>query len=238
MQSDMTPDGLDFIKFRQSILGFFDSRQAGDIYKYYYSSVSNHPTLYASVYACLTYSLLGKLQELSNESRCEWLEYFDSFQNGNDGLFYDPVVANDLLYDNSDWWGARHLALHMITAYTDLGSKPKYPFYFLTKYLDIYDWLNGCDWSSAIGMTSDIDNKIMNIGCLLQYQRDTWEDEKARQSILDLQQYLLEKINPQRGCGDVMTFPIWNNGQEWYSLLIIYFLCFFTIKFQFNIQIK
>lgn len=37
MQSDMTPDGLDFIKFRQSILGFFDSRQAGDIYKYYYS---------------------------------------------------------------------------------------------------------------------------------------------------------------------------------------------------------
>jgi hypothetical protein len=169
--------------------------------QYYYSSSCSKPTLYASAYACMTKSLLGEFRGYSKVQKREWADYFDSFQSSDDGLFYDPVVLNDI-YIHSDWWGARHLALHMISAYTDIDSRPKYPFTFLYKYYElnyISNWLNDYDWNSSELALSDIDNKIMNIGCLLQYQRDYWGDKKAGEAIKNLKYYLRKKINIETG---------------------------------------
>jgi hypothetical protein len=147
----------------------------------------------------MTLSLLGELEKLSDVEREEWRNYFDSFQNESDGLFYDPAVQNDI-YNDSDWWGARHLALHMISAYTDLGYRPSYPFAFLKKYYEpaaIEEWLDQFDWKSESIGAKDVDNKIMNIGCLLQYQRDYWDDTAAGQAIEFLKKYLRSKLNKQ-----------------------------------------
>ena len=174
---------------------------SGKNFEYLYSENSNQTTLYSSAYACMTLSLLGRLNELTADQKSRWIEYFDTFQIADDGLFYDPVVHNEI-YADTDWWGARHLALHMISAYTDLGGKPQYPFRFLEHYYKptrIATWLDAFDWQSSIGLTNDIDNKIMNIGCLLQYQRDTWGDAKAGDSVRYLQQYLKDRINPETG---------------------------------------
>lgn len=191
-----------FQEVANKVFEFIKKRKVpGKDFEYLYSENSNQPTLYSSAYACMTLSLLGSLNDLTADQKSRWMEYFDTFQIADDGLFYDPAVQNEI-YADTDWWGARHLALHMTSSYTALGGKPQYPFRFLEHYYKpahIAAWLDAFDWQSSIGQTNDIDNKIMNIGCLLQYQRDTWGDAKAGDSVRYLQQYLRDRINPEIG---------------------------------------
>ena len=156
-----------------SALQFLEARRhtSDNVFEYRYSAQSRKPTLYASVYACIVLSLLGRLRQVSETDRLAWSSYFDSFQSEEDGLFYDQEIMNEI-YPDTDWWGARHLALQIISAYTALGMTPKYPFRFLQRYYDTNQlgaWLDESDWADSVGLTDDVDNKIMNIGCLLQY---------------------------------------------------------------------
>jgi hypothetical protein len=232
------PDNFDFSAFMVQVKHFLESMQTDDTGIHYrYSNSSTKPTLYASAYACMTRSLLSDLQSYSAEDKRVWATYFDSFQSPDDGLFYDPAVMNDLFKD-TDWWGARHLALHMISAYTDLGMRPKYPFSFLGKYYQegfIKTWLDAFDWQGVSLGTGDVDNKIMNIGCLLQYQRDCWNDQKAAVAINVLKDYLRDKINPDTGMWGVFST---NNAHQRsrmvqfaYHLLAIFF---YDKDFNFN----
>jgi len=84
----------------------------------------------------MTLSHLNELSKYTSEEKRQWVDYFDSFQSSEDGLFYDQTVRNGI-YDDTDWWGARHLALHLISAYTMLDASPKYPFKFLERYYDL-----------------------------------------------------------------------------------------------------
>jgi prenyltransferase beta subunit len=193
---------FDFLIFKQRVLSFLKNMQTDETgFNYRYSFSCTQPTLYSSAYCCMTYSLLGHLKNMDSNLKNDWVAYFDSFQSATDGLFYDPVVKNEY-YTNSDWWGARHLALHMINAYTQLGARPKYPFYFLERYYDLSyleGWLRENKIQFMNEMANDFDNKLMNIGCLLQYQRDFFNDNKAGQSVEFIQQYLLEELNPNTG---------------------------------------
>lgn len=198
-QADVT--GFDFENLKIDVLKFLKQMKCDDApFAYHYSSSSTRPTLYSSVYACMTLSLLGELDKLSPEEKSGWGKYFDSFQSKADGLFYDSVVQNEI-YNDSDWWGARHLALHIITAYADLGVKPRYEFNFLKEYTPdaICKWLDEFDWDSAELGIGDVDNKIMNIGCLLQYQRDFFGDAEADLSLYSLKKYLKDKIYAPTG---------------------------------------
>lgn len=190
---------FDYGSFRAKVLRFLEAcRVGGEEPRYIFSQSVTIPTLYASAYACITRSLL---RDVEPGLGLRWADYFDRFQNPADGLFYDPVIRCNSFHD-LDWWGARHLALHMINAYAKIGRRPKHPFRFLEKYYDeetIYRWLDAHDWKSPNIGECDIDNKIMNIGSLLQYQRDTWQDRRAGESVEALQQYLLRKINAGTG---------------------------------------
>jgi len=204
--------GFDFKNLKIDVLKFLKKMKCDDApFAYYYSKSSTKPTLYSSVYACMTLGLLGELDKLSPEEGSEWGKYFDSFQNEDDGLFYDSVVQNEI-YNDSDWWGARHLALHIVCAYSDLGLKPKYQFKFLDEYCEpgaIVKWLSKFDWRSGSIGDDDIDNKIMNIGCLLQYQRDYWSDRRAAAALIELKEFLRTKINKNTGIwgGDDLREP-------------------------------
>lgn len=191
------------VDLKSEICKFIESNCCkGNRYQYCYSESSSQPTLYASAYACMTLSLTGDLNKYSKKDKMEWVKYFDSFQSEEDGLFYDPVVDGDL-YRTGDWWGVRHLSLHMISAYTDLQAQPRYQFKFLKDYCNInslQNWLNGIDWNiDVFSYDSDIDNKIMNITCLLQYQRDFFHDAEAGNAVNYLKNYLKNKINPKTG---------------------------------------
>ena len=195
-------ENFNFIDFKLKLLNFIKSLQFGDEqFMFRYSLSVTKPTLYASVYALMTLSLLGEINKLSDQQKKDWKKYFDSFQSEIDGLYYDPVVQNEI-YNDSDWWGARHLALHIVTAITQLGYKPKYPFLFLRKYYELVNidkLLDEVDWQSDVSYSNDIDNKLMNIGCLLQYQRDFMKDNEAAKSLEYLKKQLKTKINNVNG---------------------------------------
>jgi glycosyltransferase involved in cell wall biosynthesis len=183
-------------------VNFVRSMKAGTdtgLFRYAPSRLKSH--IYASAYACMILSLYGELEGFTASDRRRWADYFDSFQSEDDGLFYDEVLRNEL-YDNTDWWGARHFALHVIPTYTALGCKPKYPFKFVLTYYDtqqLRNLLDSVDWESAIPHSNDIDNKIMNIGSALQYSRDFNTDGRASAAVSFLLGYLKEKINPSTG---------------------------------------
>lgn len=236
-QPPVTPETFNSGQLKTRILGFVNSLQMpGQAFQYRYSSSCNQPTLYASAYVCMTLSMLGDLASLNAVHRAEWAAYFDSFQSPEDGLFYDPILQNEI-YAETDWWGARHLALHMISAYTDLGSKPQYPFYFLKYYYNLENirkWLDAFDWNKAFSHANDVDNKIMNIGCLLQYQRDAWSDDRAGAAVAYLQQYLLERINPETGMWG--QYDVSNPDQRSRMVQFAYHL--FPLFFYDNIEVR
>jgi len=186
---------------KERVLNFLSSMNYGhDRHQYRYSASCSKPTLYASAYACMTLSLYEELNKLSESEKSSWIAYFDSFQR-EDGLFYDSAVDNHI-YNDTDWWGARHITMHMISAYTDLGARPKQPFAAIRQHYqlgNLSDWINSEDWSSPSLGQGDIDNKIMNIGCMLQYQRDAWHDEMAASALTELKDALRSKINPTTG---------------------------------------
>lgn len=122
--SSMAEKAVLFHEITNKVYEFIKKRKApGKDFKYLYAENSNQPTLYSSAYACMTLSLLGRLTDLTAGQKSRWIEYFNSYQSDADGLFYDPVV-DSALFRTANWWGTRHLALHMIIAYTDLGGRP------------------------------------------------------------------------------------------------------------------
>jgi hypothetical protein len=191
-----------FLGLKETTLRFLERMKLGEtVGSYRYAQSCSKPTIYSSAYAVMTFSLYGMAEHIRTEERKAWVGYFDAFQSPHDGLFYDPQIHN-ALYAEGDWWGARHFALHAIPAYTALGSRPRTPFRFLDPYLDVnflHRMLETTDWNSAIPGENDIDNKIMNIGCGLQYARDWFGSRPAGKSVSFLHEYLLNKINPETG---------------------------------------
>jgi hypothetical protein len=231
---------FDFSNFRNETINFLKKMNSGNQpFTYRYSNVCKKPTLYASAYACMTLGILGELDKLSDEEKIEWGNYFDSFQRAEDGLFYDNIVHNEL-YNDSDWWGARHLAIHMISAYTQLGIKPKYKFIYLENYCrpgNLHKWLDNFDWGSSTIGFGDIDNKIMNIGCLLQYQRDALGDDDAALAVDELKSYLKGKINISTGMWG--GFDLNDKDQQSRSVQFAYHLLtifFYDNEFDFAVE--
>ncbi len=198
------PAYLDFSygELKGKTLSFVKSMKLGTSgFEYKYSKSCEIPNIYSSAYACMILSMFGEIEKLTTDDRRRWAQYFDGYQSGKDGLFYDESLRNEI-YDDTDWWGAKHLVLHLVNVYIALGCRPKHPFYFLEKYYDevyLKRWLDEQDWRGKIGLTTDIDNRVMNIATALHYQRDFWGDERAAGAIRFMQGYLLDKINPQTG---------------------------------------
>lgn len=192
---------FDYKSFRHSVLQFVDGlKSSSNECEYLFSHDCQAYTLYGSVYALMTLSMLGKINQLKCSESASWTNFLNSFQQSN-GIFVDSAVNNEI-YMNSDWWGARHLTLHTISAFTALGTRPKYPFSFLTPYYKedyLCSWLESFDWTGSEMGDCDIDNKIMNIGCLLQYQRDWFDDAEATRAVSFLRSFLRSKINKQTG---------------------------------------
>ena len=184
--------------FSNNVMSFVQSMKINNDFSYRYAPSVPTPTIYGSVFACLLYFLLNKQHTLSKNEIKLWGNYFNSFQN-EDGLFVDKAIENDFFYEY-DWWGARHLSLHVIICLNYLGVKPKYEFNYIKKYYDekiLKAYLSSLDFNDII--TKDVDNAMMNLGCLMQYQRDFFDDVEAGNMLTILIEELEKKINPRWG---------------------------------------
>ena len=188
---------FDFARLRNQVLQFVNSLR-DENGEFRFASSSKKPCLYATVYGYLIYDLIGELDETSHI----WLkDYLDSFQIEN-GLFYDDRNYTSI-YDEGDGWGARHLALHIIILYESINSTPKYNFSFLEKFHDkdnVKEWIQNLNWKNAWGAS----NAVMNIGCLLQYQRDYLHSD-----IGDGLEYIIDWLETNM----IEGMPLWHEGQ-------------------------
>jgi len=149
----------------------------------------------------MTRSLLGDLDLLSSSHRKDWIDYLASFQDESTGLFKDEALIDSPYFEDCDWWGQRHLAVLVCNALVSLGGKSKYDINFLEPYYDdkyLYDWLNSCNLSQPSN-EDDTDNKIMNIGALLQYSRDFFGNKQAGKTLDNLLGWLKVKLNEDSG---------------------------------------
>lgn len=221
---------FDFENIKKETLLFVKNMRVNDsIVKYKFASSQQKENIYSSVYACLIYDMYGEIEKLADAQKQEWVDYFDSLQKPNDGLWYDANLKNQH-YDDSDWWGARHLAIHMIAGYTALGLKPKYKISYVEKYYDksyLYSWLDSFDWNDFFDHSNDVDNKIMNIAVIMQYNRDFFDDMEAREAMNNLYDYLDSKVNPLTGmwgkCDTQNPYELSRSVQFAYHLLMPYF---------------
>ena len=182
--------------FGEKILTYVDSLNVENGINHRYSSSVPHDTIYGSMYACMIKFLLNKT--ISQAEKESWITYFNQFQN-EEGYFIDKKIECENYY-NLDWWGANHLSLHLIICYTYLDAKPKYEFNYIKKFYEksfLLNFLGGLDFNDIYH--KDADNALMNIGTILQYQRDFFNDEAAAKTLSILLDELEKKINPKWG---------------------------------------
>jgi len=229
---------FDYERMKRRCISFVNSMRLETFYKYKFAPSQKKENIYSSVYACLLLDMYGEIENLSESQKEEWAEYFDSFQREDDGLWYDKNLLNQYYYD-SDWWGARHLAVHIIVAYAALGRKPKYKIRSVEKYYDLNytkSWLDRVNWNEFFGHNNDIDNKLMNIMSILQYNRDFYGDENANRTLEFIYNYLDSKTNPITGmwgkCNIEDPYQLSRTAQFAYHILMAYFYDKREIKYK------
>jgi prenyltransferase beta subunit len=203
-KSRLTIDaGLSVHDLRSTTLTYVESMRIngpGPYGRYRYCQSQSAPLLYASVYAVLTRSLYGDLDNLTNQDREEWIKYIQSFQC-EDGLFRDPEVDCELA-STVMWWGWQHLTFHAISALTLLGGVCKKDFLCLESLMDtsnIERWF--IERKIRKSESSDIDaHSPLYLITLLQYIRDFHDSNWANAAINKIIDLLNAQIDPLTGC--------------------------------------
>lgn len=199
---------FDYNKFCDEIVEYMGKMQVAP-YEYKYSASRKAPCLYASIYAVMLEGLLGVLKERKQEDLKAWADYFNQFQNPDDGIFYDPVLTGPSYEHIGSWnegWGKHHLMGHIIIAFARLGHTPKYRLKYLEKFYDseyLKTWMNQFDFSKDVWTLS---NYFMNLYSVMEYARDYMSEQRADASIKLMAEWLIEKQNPETGMWHTQSF--------------------------------
>ena len=197
---------------KNRVLHYLDSLRTGE-FEYKFCTSAPGPCLYSSIYACMLLGMFGELDAWPMNKMNKWLEFFNSFQCQSDGHFRDPVLDGEAYEGNAIWgdgWGVRHLAGHIIIAYSRLGGLPRYSFSFLEPYFDstyLEQWLKGFDFSNNVWSQS---NYIMNIFVLLQFIRDRMNEDRANKPLQQIRDWLLKTQRTDTGMWhkyDITGYP-------------------------------
>lgn len=168
--------------------------------RYLYATGMTIPVLYASAYAAMTRHLYGDLQGLGERERREWIGYLQSHQD-EDGLFRDPAIHNQQMYEGDpEWCGRRHLSCHVVAALSCLGVVAEKPQRWLGPFCEpggIEGWLESRDWEEQPDL---VGNEVLNVGALLQYARDFQGHPHAGDTVQRLLVWLSSHhLNPETG---------------------------------------
>jgi hypothetical protein len=187
-----------FQGLRQSTLSYVASNHRTEFGIGAYSYLEDGPPLlYASCYAALTRHLYGDLNQLSDTEKIEWAAYLQKYQE-DDGLFHDPLIDCPQAA-SADWWGWRHLTLHVLMTLTALGGTARKPFCLLDNFRTpgkITEWLESRNWKQDAACVS---NEIQNYATMLQYAKDFQGENWCNDALEEMYQWLDTHQDPQTG---------------------------------------
>ena len=187
-QAKKTAEIFEFNVFRKQILKYIGNQKIQGSELYSFSNSQNGTEIYSNTYALMTFGLLGVVDSINVDHA---FEYIYNSQSA-DGLFRDQKLQCELA-EKGHHWGWHHLAPHVIIAFDYLKEKPKYDFHnIIDKFTNhsMSDWLSSLDWKKNYLMTS---NQIMNIGVLLQYSRDNFNNKRSGQLIAEMKDWLFHE---------------------------------------------
>lgn len=174
--------------YQNSVLRFVQSNELGLPGRYRYSACCTEPTLYSSSYAAMIYSLFNR----EIPERGEWVRWLCAHQE-DDGLFRDPVIFGQGWYKyDALWCGRTHLTSHVVIALACMGTAAPKEITFLKPWEDVdflVKWLESRLWNCE-GDISQTGNEIMNVGGLLQYERDFHANGRAGHAVSVLLEWL------------------------------------------------
>ncbi|GAA0856511.1 hypothetical protein [Aliiglaciecola litoralis] len=148
------------------------------------------PGLISSCLAVMIRDLTGSIDTLSEQERASWIEYIQSFQDQETGLFKEPsdLGSNPYLrWSNCDY---------SICALQILGGRPKFPLTFLHELSDrakLDTYLAEIDWSSA-GLES---NFIMFLLDILEFDKSQFSS--YQETVDAVFEYMDAKQDPETG---------------------------------------
>jgi hypothetical protein len=116
--------------------------------RYRYAPSQTEPVLYASIYAVLLYHLYYRLGQFVTRYKNGMVGLPAISSKHDDGLFTDQAIDCPLASE-ADWWGWRHLTLHVLMALSDLGGTAQEPFRLLDSIRTQEIWRTG--WRAATG---------------------------------------------------------------------------------------
>jgi hypothetical protein len=213
-------------KFIENINAFIDSCST-NVTGEYRSCPNGNIGLYNSCFTAMTLHYLGLLKSFSQEKRSLWADYILSYQNQSMGYFRGPEIQEDeLLSPKHDFdHVVRHLTAIVIPTLEILGAKPKYPLFFMHKFLDInylFSWLEKIDWKDAWLVGND----LLFVGQYLLYFRDIENIKEADICIQKLFKWLDSEMDPKTGLwgtnGYCTTYAALFGG---YHQLLLYYYC-------------
>ena len=219
---------------RKRTLAYVESNHREDINMGAYSyKTGGPPILYASCYAVLTRDLYGDLADLSESQRQNWISYIQAYQK-DDGLFRDPVIDTPLA-DEIDWWGWRHLTLHVLMAMTALGGKVEKPFVFIKPFRKkgyMTTWLDTRNWKLD---PASVSNEVQNYATVIQYARNFQHEDWCGDALKEMYDWLDKTQDPETGLwGNRYDDPVLlsNGVQTGYHLWLLYFYDRRPIQYQ------
>ncbi|MBE7557539.1 hypothetical protein HS125_00755 [bacterium] len=170
-------------------------------FAYAYTSRARQPLAYCSAYAAMARDLAGDLALASEAEKRAWVDYLNSFQC-EDGLFRDPAfgLPDDLsgvpFAPDAGWdggiagWGWWHMTNHILCALDSLGGVAARPIRLLEDFYSgrivLEDWLAARDWNVAWA----VGNEVLNLGAFLLYARDFHHEDRARDLVVRLFDWL------------------------------------------------
>lgn len=186
---------------------FLDSLKIGDGFQYRVSEAATEPTIIASGTAVLLLNFLKMLDQYSDTQKKQWREYLlDSFDNS--GMVNDEIDFANPTQDQPLWALKAHRTRHTAWAIEALDGNLQKPIEFLKPYLGkeaIAKWLDDLwkiDWPGIWR----VGNWIMDMGVLLDLQYRHFNDQTAKQTLIDMLKLLNEKLEPATG--------FWRGGTE------------------------
>lgn len=199
IRKELRDGKIDFKDIRATTLAYVSTNhlasQGTGCFSY---RIGGPPLVYASAYAVMLRHLYGEIQSLSVDERNEWAGYLLRHQS-EDGLFRDTQIACPKA-EEMDWWGWRHMTLHVLMALCALGSSVARPFQCLNRFRrtgSMTDWLSTRDWMKD---ASCVSNEVQNYGTMLQYARDFQGETWCQAAIDEMYDWLDYHQDISTGC--------------------------------------
>jgi hypothetical protein len=168
--------------------------------------------------------LYGVLDHLSHAERKEWADYIQNFQQ-DDGIFRDSVIDIPLA-EEIDWWGWRHLTVHVLMALSALGAIAAKPIKIIEPFKKkgfMNDWLFTRNWQND---PASVSNEVQNYATMLQYARDFQKEAWCDNVLVEMYDWLDKTQDSETGLwGYRFDNPVFlsQGVQTGYHLWLLYF---------------